>query len=240
MSSKNLTILLLILFVALIAGFFYFSWPKNLPDGRQVKIEDQKIIYNETPLKVEITYPRIESLEEFNKLAKKIVDDKFDEFKTNSLANDEAVRQTDPENYAEFPREYELIISYESGQVDQDIVSVVFEEYAFEGGAHGSTIFIPLNYDIKTKKEIKLADLFSGQSGYLEKISEFCIEDLTKQMTNSGAIDMSGSDWIEEGAGPKDENYSVFLINKNNIVFYFQQYQVAAGAAGDFKVVYPR
>jgi hypothetical protein len=247
MNSKNLIGLLIILVVAGIAGYFYFypnnnPFTKNNPSGtEEVKIEDKKLSYNENPLKVNITYPQITGLDEFNKLVKAIVDEKFEEFKTNSLANDEAVKKIDPESYAQYPREYELMISYQAGQVDKDVVSVVFEEYSFEGGAHGATNFITLNYDVKTKKEIKLVDLFPGQADYLQKISNFCIADLTKQMTASGAIDMSDSGWINEGAGPKEENYSVFLINPDNtITFYFQQYQVAAGAAGDFTVIMPR
>ncbi|MCX6724297.1 MAG: RsiV family protein, partial [Candidatus Staskawiczbacteria bacterium] len=70
--------------------------------------------------------------------------------------------------------------------------------------------------------------------------SDYCIKDLKNQMTENGAIDMSGDEWLKEGAGPKPENFSVFLINKNNITFYFGDYQVAAYAAGDFTVVMPR
>jgi hypothetical protein len=60
-------------------------------------------------------------------------------------------------------------------------------------------------------------------------------------MTESGAIEMSNADWLKQGAGPEEENYSVFLINPDNsITFYFGDYQVAAYAAGNFKVIYPR
>lgn len=244
MKTKNFIILLIILLAILTAGFFYFYGNTNLSikniinQTTEIKIKDKKISYNEKPLKVDIIYPQIAGLDEFNKLAKAIVDEKFNEFKTNSLANDAAVKQVDPESYAQYPREYELLISYQEGQVDQNVVSVVFEEYSFEGGAHGATNFVPLNYNVKTKQEIKLADLFPNQTDYLKKISAFCVADLIKQVIDR--MESTEGAWIQDGAGPKPENYSVFLINKDNMVFYFQQYQIAPGAAGDFKVVFPR
>jgi len=230
---KKIIIIFLFLVAVLVAAGVYFYWPK------EIDIQDVKNIYTEKPLNINITYPQIAGLDDFNNKVKAIIDKEFNDFKENSLANDKAVKDTDPETYAKYPREYELNISYEKGQVDKNIVSVVFQEYKFEGGAHGANNFIPLNYNIQKKVEVKLGDLFS-EKDYLKKVSDFCIADLTKQMTASGAIDMSSAGWINQGAGPKEENYSIFLINKENIVFYFPQYQVAAYAAGDFQVIYPR
>ena len=237
--KKNIFISLLIIIAAIVAIIFYLR-PESLLKTEKLKIQDLKISYQEKPLKVDVTYPAIDGLDDFNQKAKAIIEKEIADFKKNSLENDEAVKKIDPEAYAKYPREYELLISYKTGQINQNIVSIVFEEYNFEGGAHGATLFIPLNYDVQNKKEIKLADLFSGQDDYLKKISDFCIADLTKQMTASGAIDMTDIGWINEGAGPKEENYSIFLINPKDIIFYFPQYQVAAYAAGDFQVTYPR
>jgi len=236
--KKFLLISLIVLIAVLVMAEIFLFYPK------EIKIQDVKTVYTEKPLKIDITYPQIVGMDDFNAKVKAIIDKEFNSFKENSLANDAAIKQIDPESYAKFPREYELNISYKTGEVDQNIISLIFEEYNFEGGAHGSTIFIPLNYNVNPptggKTEIKLADLFSEQADYLKKISDFCIANLTKQMTASGAIDMSDSSWINNGAGPKEENYSIFLINKDSIVFYFPQYQVAAYAAGDFQVAYPR
>jgi hypothetical protein len=84
-----------------------------------------------------------------------------------------------------------------------------------------------------------LADLFPDNPNYLQKISTYCITDLTKQLTKAlGNLDGTT---IQDGAGPLEENFQFFLINPDNtITFYFPQYQVAYGAAGDFKVVYPK
>lgn len=232
MKKIILVISLLIIVVAVAIGLFWFS-PKI------IKIQDVKVSYNENPLKVEISYPKIDGLDDFNQKVKSIIDKEMNDFKTNSLANDQAFKEVDPASYAEYPRQYELYIGYDKGEVDNNIVSVVFDVYNFEGGAHGSSYPVALNYNLKTKQEIKLADLFTGQTDYLQKISKFCIKDLTNQITKA----LGGTDgtWITEGAGPKEENFQFFLINLDNtITFYFPKYQVAYGAAGDFKVIYPR
>jgi hypothetical protein len=230
---KKIIIIILIILIAIIGvGFYYFYF-------KSIEVEDIVVASNEKPLKVDIVYPQILGFDDFNNKVKTIIDKEFDNFKENSLANDKAVKDTDPETYSKYPREYELNISYIKGQVDNNIISIIFQEYKFEGGAHGASNFISLNYDVKRKTEVKLSNLFLGQSNYLQKISDFCINNLKKQL-----IDKLGNlngVWVEEGAGPKEENFQIFLINPDNtITFYFPQYQVAYGSAGDFKVIYQR
>lgn len=205
-----------------------------------INIKEEKITDNTKPFKINIVYPQIDGFDDFNKKVKNIIDKELNNFKISSLENDKAIKETDPINYENYPREYDLNIGYEKGLINENIVSVIFNVYNFIGGAHGANYFISLNYNLKTKQEINLADLFPGQTGYLQKISDFCIKDLTKQLTDSGGIEMTDASWIERGAGPNEENFQFFLINKDNLIFYFPRYQIAAGAAGDFKVIFPR
>lgn len=246
MNSK-IIIILIVLIAFIVAGASFFLDKNFKPSiwfyvpSRGINIQDKQITDNTKPFKIDITYPQINGLDDFNQKAKAIVDNEINNFKTNSLANDEAVKNTDPINYAQYPREYELDISYTKGQIDGNTISVMFNIYNFEGGAHGASYFIPLNYDVKNKKEIALANLFLNDANYLQKISSFCISDLTKQLNISGGIEMTNASWIDGGAGPIAENFQYFLINPDNtITFYFPQYQIAAYAAGDFKVIYPK
>ena len=242
-------------FVILVSVGLYFVFfrlnKKSSAENQNIKtaqtetisIEDEKITDNTAPFKIDITYPKIAGQEEFNTLVKNIVDKQISDFKTNSLENDTAVKETDPVTYAKYPREYDLIISYDKGEVDTNLASVVLNIYYFEGGAHGMTIQTAVNYDFKNKKEIVLADIYAGQENYVQKISDYCITDLTKQITEAMGSDSAqymDKNAIELGAGPTAENFNIFLINKENITFYFPQYQVAAGYLGGFKVVMPR
>lgn len=231
--------------VIIIFGIIYFIFFKTTKtelfknnQNQELAFQDKKIKSAEKPFNIDITYPEISGQDEFNGLAKNIVDAELSEFKNNSVENDKAVKEVDPESYAKYPREYDFIISYDRGQLDENIASVVFNVYKFEGGAHGASYQVPLNYNLKENKKILLADVFSGQESYAQKISDFCIQDLKKQITES--LGTTDGTWIKDGAGPIAENFGTFLINKESITFYFPQYQVAPGAFGGFKVVMPR
>ncbi|MCX6723360.1 MAG: DUF3298 and DUF4163 domain-containing protein [Candidatus Staskawiczbacteria bacterium] len=248
--KKSKSILLIILLIIIIGvGFLLYKNPtsKNtLPANKatEISIQDKKIIDSTKPFVIKIVYPQITGLDDFNQKSKAIVDKEINDFKTNSLANDEAVKKVDPTSYAKYPRTYELDITYDKGEVDKNIVSVVFDIYNFEGGAHGASYFVPLNYNPETKQEIKLTDLFPNDKNYLKTISDYCIKDLTKQITEK--MESTEGSWISDGASPKAENFQFFLINPSTssgqatLTFYFPQYQVAPGAAGDFKVTMPR
>ena len=249
MDYKKVAVLIIIVVVLVGGGLSFYLYRNSVLNKsaksvdniqetlNSVEIKDKKIADN-------ITYPYIAQADGFNKLTQDLVQKELDDFKTNSLENDEAVKKVDPESYAKYPREYTLNISYTTGEMDGSVTSVILNVENFEGGAHGATNFIPINYDVKNKKNIKLADLFTGQKDYLQKISDYCIEDLKKQIKEKTGDD--GGAWLEDGAGPFEENYSVFLINPSTssgqatITFYFPQYQVAAYALGNFKVTYPR
>jgi len=247
MSKKQIAILILasIIILSVCIYFVFFrlnkktsETPNNQGQNQTLSIEDKKISDNTAPLKIDITYPEISGQDEFNALVKNAIDKQISDFKTNSLENDKAVKETDPVTYANYPREYDLLISYEKGQVDQNLASIVLDTYSFTGGAHGLQTHTVFNYDFKNKREITLADIFSDQENYLQKISDYCIAELTKQITkNAGNTDGA---WIQDGAGPVAENFSKFLINKDSITFYFEQYQVAPYAWGNFEVVMPR
>jgi len=257
---KKIIFLIIVLVVLITADVFYLFHPIPLKwyvrPANIISIQDKQITDNTKPFVIKIVYPYISGLDDFNQKVKAIIGKEISDFKTNSLANDEAVKKVDPAGYAKYSRTYELDISYYKGEIDNNIISVVFNVYNFEGGAHGASYFVPLNYDVKTKKEIALANLFPGQSDYLQKISAFCIADLTKQITTSleGNIDEFETNWINDGAGPKVDNFQYFLINPSTdstgslqansrqatLTFYFPQYQVAPGAAGEFQVTMPR
>ena len=249
MKTKIIVFIVILIAVAAVGAFYLFPnnnfinkiVPANQP--QKMVIQEKQINDSTKPFIIKIVYPQITGLDAFNKEVQDAVDKEINDFKTNSLANDEAVKQVDPVAYAKYPREYELDISYDKGEIDNDVVSVMLNVYNFEGGAHGASYFVPINYNPKLKQNIKLADLFGvppgSQSDYLQKISDYCTKDLTKQLTKAlGSLDGTS---LQEGAGPSADNFQFFLINPNNtITFYFPQYQVAFGAAGDFKVTMPK
>jgi hypothetical protein len=251
-NTRNIIIVILVIAVLIaVAVYFILNYKDNsiLLEGlnnqqekkeiQKLEIEDKEIIDNTKPFKINIVYPYINGLNEFNEKVNKIILTEQENFKKISLENDQSVKEIDIESYNQYPREYTLNINYNKGRVDEETVSLIFDISNFTGGAHGANYFLSLNYNPKEAKEIKLNDLFK-EKDYLKKISDYCIKDLTKQIQEK-IEDPEGfkNVWIEQGAGPEYKNFSFFLINENNITFYFPQYQIAPYALGSFEVMMP-
>ncbi|MCK9445398.1 DUF333 domain-containing protein [bacterium] len=129
-----------------------------------------------------------------------------------------------------------LRIYYQTHELNNDFVSIRFEISEYTGGAHPMTYSKSFNYDLKQNKIINLSDILDSSKNYLNSISEKSIQYLLKINIEKGVTD---EDWTKEGAGPKEENFQTFTFDKNNIVFYFDPYQVAAYVAGRQEVTFP-
>jgi hypothetical protein len=121
-----------------------------------------------------------------------------------------------------------------------DLVSVAFGVSTYGEGAahpnHNTTVF---NYDLRAGKQLKLADLFKPNSDFLKVISDYAIKDLTEQIRGETSGDDPDTDWIREGAGPKEENYKSWNLSPKGLEINFDPYQVASYAAGPHEVVIP-
>lgn len=125
-------------------------------------------------------------------------------------------------------------IFYDPFEINNDFVSIRFEIYEYNGGAYPYVVSKTFNYDSKSDKAIPLSDLFS--EGYISSLSERSIQYLLKINEED---EFSDEDAIREGAGAKEENYSSFTFNKETIVFYFDEDQVAPHVSGRQEVVFP-
>lgn len=121
-----------------------------------------------------------------------------------------------------------------------DLVSVAFGISTYgEGAAHPNHHTVTFNYDLRTGKELKLADLFKPNSDYLKVVSDYAIKDLIEQIRGEMSGDDPDTDWIREGAGPKEENYKSWNLSPKGLEINFDPYQVASYAAGPHEVVIP-
>ena len=121
-----------------------------------------------------------------------------------------------------------------------DLVSIAFGVSFFgEGAAHPNHYTLVFNYDLRAGRQLKLADLFKPNSDYLKVVSDYAVIDLIEQIgaeTSGGDPD---TDWIREGAGPKEENYKNWNLSPKGLEITFDPYQVASYAAGPHEVVIP-
>ena len=184
---------------------------------------------------VNAEYPQLEGdarFDGFNQQARAMITKDVAAFKTSET---ESLDET-----SDLPAETlnsTLDIGYRIHLATDDLISVAFTESQYSrGAAHGSSITVVLNYDVKNRKRLALADLFNSKSNYLSVISAYCIKDLKEQGKKN---DMLMEDQIQEGAAARADNYSAWTITRKGLWITFDPYQVAAYAAGPQHVLVP-
>lgn len=130
--------------------------------------------------------------------------------------------------------QYALDITYETSQYSDTILTLIFTNYQYTGGAHGSTIIQTYTFDLANQTLISLDDLFTNTADALAIIDPLVEADLTTKLG-----DMLDANWLKQGTGTDPQNYQTFALNADSITFYFQQYQVAAYATGIHQVAIP-
>jgi len=177
---------------------------------------------------VNVEYPQIEGdsrFDAFNQQARSMINKDIAAFK--SAEGNPGEEETDLADEAQTST---LDVGYNVRLATDDLISVEFSENQYSrGAAHGSNFTVVLNYDVKNKKKLALADLFQPKSNYLSVISAYCIKDLQDQSKKN---DMLMEDQIKEGAAPRADNYAAWTITRKGLWITFDPYQVAAYAAG--------
>lgn len=166
--------------------------------------------------------------------------------------------QTADYQISEFPKNEEekfyFFSDFEIIQSNSSYVSVVVHYGGFSGGAHGYENRVSFAYDLVNKKEIKLSDLFMGDSEYLTNISDHArnyfktsLEEKVKEIFNEEDDTTTVQEYvsnamlmIENGTKPIVDNFSVFSFTKDKITIYFGQYQVGPYSDGMQQVEIPR
>lgn len=183
---------------------------------------------------IENTYPEITGVDaataaKFNAAVKKIVDGANDDYR-------KSVAEFTAADIKSLPGGMGLSneVSYDVALANDDVVSLIFYNYNFMGGAHGSTSSTTFNYDLKNNRELKLADVFEPNSNYLKELSDYSIADLKPRVG-----EMTDDEWLSKGAAADAENYRSWNLTKKGLQVTFDQYQVAAYAAGPQTVIVP-
>jgi len=184
---------------------------------------------------VTVEYPQIEGdsrFDGFNQQARSMITKDVAAFKASEGSPGE-----EETTLADEAQTSTLDIGYNIRFATDDLISVEFSESQYErGAAHGSNLTVVLNYDVKNRKKVALADLFHPKSNYLSVISAYCIKDLQDQSKKN---DMLMEDQIKEGAAPRADNYGAWTITRKGLWITFDAYQVAPYAAGPQHVLVP-
>ncbi|MBI2010803.1 MAG: DUF3298 and DUF4163 domain-containing protein [Candidatus Colwellbacteria bacterium] len=188
-----------------------------------IKIEAAAIRQRTFKYTIDVKYPRFSGAPETEGANSKLqvkIEPIVEQFKKNA---------NEVEGGVPFEFGSELIIDYEIILLNPKLASIEFiaSDY-ITGAAHPNNYYLTFNYDFEAEKELEFSDLFNEDSNYLKRISDYAITDLRARDINS--------DWLEDGAGPKIENYQKFTLSQDGLIIYFDPYQVAAYAYGGQEV----
>jgi hypothetical protein len=113
------------------------------------------------------------------------------------------------------------------------VYSIKFNVMGYtDGAAHPYHFSKTVNFNLETGKEITLDELFLPGSNYLQIFSDISKADLS-------ARDIGFDATFFTGAEPTPENYKSWNITADGLLITFDEYQVAAYAAGPQTVMIP-
>jgi len=220
--------------VVIVVGWFLFSY--HLKDSLRITVKNysEKTSLYDT----HIEYPQFPDLPKaFNKKIELTVLDAEAVFKKSSQENEKARKDTGGRSISS--GEYSFAVTWVPDQLNSKIISFVMRTSYYTGGAHGGQDIYTFTYNLEKKSEVPLPQLFINTPDYLDRISQFAINELKLKMKQTSGVEPN-MDMLISGATPKLENFSRFTLGAGeSITFYFPQYQVAPYVFGEQKVLMP-
>lgn len=130
-------------------------------------------------------------------------------------------------------KKYNLGITFET-YTAKDTISFLFNVSQNLGCLHEEKYVFSINYNIKKNKIISISDLIFENENLLEKLQNKCYDALiqNEDIKNAGV-----EEFVLEGTKTEIKNYENFILDKENIIIYFGEYQVVPYYLGIQKVV---
>lgn len=215
--------------------------PGTLPAGTrsETAVSFARIDRAETEFEYHLEYPVFTGYPLLNARIEAVVRDCLGSFPADSKAVWEEMTQYEGSSWAEGRAPLYLSLEWEPGTVAGDFISILFTSYRYEGGAHGSTSLVAINFDCRDGSFPGIAELLAPATpDWLELLSADAQASLASQLSRGDR--QADIDWIREGAGPDPANFSCVTVSGNTLVIYFGQYRVAPYSEGILQVRVPR
>jgi hypothetical protein len=208
--------------------------------AKQIREKNKKLKYE-----VSAAYPQLfgvtdPNYDRFNQTVRNLISRKVGDFKKEMTPSAEDELAPDENPVIDDSLGSDITVNYELALAKDDLIAIQFTVSSYSAGAaHPNSYTEVVNFDLKNGKLLKLSDLFLPGAKYLQTLSNFCIQELTKQAKSQGDYAAMDDDWIKKGAGAELTNYDNWTITKKGLGITFDPYQVAAYAAGPQNVLVP-
>jgi len=182
-------------------------------------------------LKLNLQYPVIDGLEnklvqdEINKSFKQLAEDAAKEGAENVAKLAPFVIE-----YPDRPSQCVTYFNYKIKYNQNDMISIVFQDYQYAGGAHGSTLQTSHTVNLKTGNQYALKDLLKENADYVSIISSSIKTQLNERnLTRTLFAPFNNI-----------SNEQYYYLSNNGVIVYFQQYEILPYVAGiqEFTVDY--
>ncbi len=243
MKERTYLIIVILLIVGLIVVGTISFWPTFWPQSTQ-NMPAQTVTTTNKSLsdasasigyEIKASYPEVSGLgnqttqETINAGIRSLVDKQVNAFKT-------ALNTNQPTT--EVPGISELVITDKVSSANNNVVSVWFKILDSQPGmAHPNNYNLVYNYDVQAGKELQLADLFTPGSNYVETLSKIAKKNLEAKPELKTIEGLSF--FVNEGAGPKAENFQLFNLNNKSLILIFNPGTVAPEFASTQTVEIP-
>ncbi|MFO1444369.1 DUF3298 and DUF4163 domain-containing protein [Bacillus sp. Bva_UNVM-123] len=209
-------------FIKKSAAINYQTPAKSKLQTLGVKIVDSK--YKDT-----FNYPQVEGL--INNTAQKKINEVLQKHIASSYTNALELKKLEAEHGAP-QNQYTHEVKYEIKYNQNNLLSILFFDYEYTGGAHGMTAATSYNFDANTGNEISLTKVVENNNA-VTKVKKFAKIDLLNQGNKLGMT------YVSDPASITINDNRPFYFYDKGIVLKFQQYEVAPYAAGMPEVIIP-
>lgn len=189
----------------------------------EVNLKDERLRYE-----INVTYPQIVGAEDLHirklnrRLKQLATKDDWPLYPTDADLRYYREKWPDVFNY--------VYVDYEVRWATDSFLSIYFEGSSYGIGAgHPVQYSFVMNYDFALRKEVKLSDIFTPRSKYLDFISRYCTNEFSKQSTLM----------FEEALIPKPANFASWNVTRDAIRFNFDECSVFGCSSGEQKVEIP-
>ena len=207
----------------------------DLKFGQGLSIVHQEINLKSEKLRYEIhvTYPQIEGrksprISTLNRQIKRLVSDHY-RWPLHPTAKDLSYyREKHPDIFNTIDLSYETLFATDK------LLSIYFEGFSYGiGAAHSVQYSFTVNYDLKSEKLLRLADIFKPDVNYLQFVSQYCTNDLARQHGTRAKY------FFTAALEPKVKNYQSWNVTKEGIRINFDACSALGCSDGKQSVTIP-
>lgn len=200
-----------------------------------ISVKTVKEVSETDTIKITLQFPQIDGLAEknvqdsINSIFRKSAVDARNE----GLKNENEMEKVMASGYKGSLNKCETYFDYRLKYNQNGLLSVVFMDYQYAGGAHGLTVQSSHTFNLKTGEEYKLKDLFKSDADYVLFINDTVRNEINERVKEGSLYENTPFKTIKD-----DQN---FYLSNNAVVVYFQQYEYWPYANGlqEFPVEFP-